>query len=106
MDVVYHLHPEQTAPGEFQLSLPSIPAGLYSLYADVVHATGFPETLVAQLSVPDIAGRPLAGDDAKGVAQPLSSLQDGGNSCPANPVAGMRFHLPDGYTMVWNNQAK
>jgi hypothetical protein len=106
MDVVYHLHPEQIAPGEFQLALPSIPAGLYNLYADVVHATGFPETLVARLELPEIAGRALAGDDAKGMTQPLSSLRGEPNACPVNPVAGLRFHLPDGYTMVWDNATK
>jgi hypothetical protein len=100
-DVVYHLHPDQIAPGEFQLALPSIPAGTYSLYADVVHATGFPETLVAQMTLPDVTGRPLAGDDAKGLAQALTSP----SSCPANPVTGPSFRLPDGYTMVWNNPA-
>jgi hypothetical protein len=106
MDIVYHLHPDQVAPGEFQLTLPSIPTGDYSLYADVVHATGFPETLVAQIALPEIAGRPLAGDDAKGTAQPLSSLAGGPNICPANPIAGPQFHLPDGYTMIWSNAAK
>ena len=106
MDVVYHLHPDQIAPGDFQLALPSIPAGVYSLYADVVHATGFPETLVARLELPEIAGRPLNGDDAKGLTQPLSSLRGMPNACPINPVAGSRFHLPDGYTMVWDNTAK
>jgi hypothetical protein len=106
IDVVYHLHPEQIAPGEFQLALPSIPAGLYNLYADVVHATGFPETLVAQIELPEIAGRALNGDDAKGIAQPLNPLRGEPNGCPVNPVAGSRSHLPDGYTMVWDNAAK
>jgi hypothetical protein len=106
MDVVYHLHPEQIAPGEFQLALPSVPAGLYDLYADVVHATGFPETLVTRIELPEMAGRALAGDDAKGTAQPLNSLRGEPNGCPTNPVAIARFHLPDGYTMVWDNAAK
>jgi hypothetical protein len=57
LDLVYHLHPDQVAPGEFQLALPSIPAGSYQVYADVVHATGFPETLVARLALPEISGR-------------------------------------------------
>jgi hypothetical protein len=79
---------------------------MYSLYADVVHATGFPETLVTRLELPETTGRVLAGDDAKGTAQPLSSLRGEPNACPANPVAGSRFALPDGYTMVWDNPAK
>jgi hypothetical protein len=105
MDVVYHLHPDQVAPGEFQLPLPSVPAGTYSLYADVVHATGFPETLVGSITLPEISGRPLAGDDAKGVAQPLPASRGTTPTCGADPVAGPRFKLPDGYTMVWNNPA-
>ena len=31
MDVVYHLHPEPVATGEFQLPMPSVPAGTYRL---------------------------------------------------------------------------
>jgi hypothetical protein len=106
MDLVYHLHPDQVAPGKFQLALPSVPAGNYNLYADVVHATGFPETLVAQISLPQIAGRPLAGDDASGEAPPLKSLPGASASCPSAAVAGPQFHLPDGYTMVWENAGR
>jgi len=100
LDLVYHLHPDQVAPGKFDLALPSIPAGDYSVYADVVHATGFPETLVTRLELPAINGRALAGDDAKGVAPPV---QAGSNGCPANPAPGAQFHLPDGYSMAWTN---
>jgi hypothetical protein len=106
LDVVYHLHPEQTMPGEFQLEMPSVPAGLYQVYVDVVHATGFPETLATQVQLPKITGRPLAGDDAKGTAPALSSLRGMPNGCPIDPVAGARFSLPDGFTMVWTNAAK
>ena len=102
MDVVYHLHPDQVAPGEFQLELPSVPAGDYRLYADVVHATGFPETPVASITLPDIAGRPLSGDDAKGTAQPLS-VSAAASACSAAPASEPKFELPDGYAMVWRN---
>jgi hypothetical protein len=105
MDVVYHLHPDQIAPGEFQLALPSMPSGTYSLYADVVHATGFPETLVARIAMPSIHGRPLAGDDATGLAPLLNASSSGSSACPVTPAAGPSLRLPDGYTMVWNNPA-
>src|SRR5215470_1462729 len=62
MDVVFHLHPDQVGSGEFRLDLPTIPAGTYHLYADVVHANGFPETLVTSLTLPYTHGRELAGD--------------------------------------------
>lgn len=88
MDVVFHLHPEMVGTGEFRLPLPSMPAGSYRLYADVVHANGFPETLLAPVTLPEIHGRPLAGDDAEGA-----------------PGAGARtsvtYKLPDGYSMQW-----
>lgn len=100
MDVVFHLHPEPVGTGEFQLALPSMPAGDYHLYADVVHASGFPETLVAAIPLPQIAGRPLAGDDAEGLAKPVAA-SIGGNLATIEGQHEERFTLRDGYTMVW-----
>ncbi len=100
MDVVFHLHPDPVATGEFQLALPSVPAGDYRLYADVVHAIGFPETIVGTVALPQISGRPLQGDDAEGKASPL-------NIIPAAQVGSeQRFRLPDGDTMVWKKPAQ
>ena len=100
MDVVYHLHPEPVSAGDFQLALPSVPAGMYRLYADVVHAAGFPETIVGSVMLPSIAGRALQGDDAEGTDTPVS------HDMP-NATAGSdeRFKLPDGYTMEWKRPA-
>ena len=70
MDVVFHLHPEPTATASSSSRCPSVPAGTYHLYADVVHASGFPETIVGTVTLPAIAGRPLAGDDAEGAQLP------------------------------------
>ncbi|MFT4113663.1 hypothetical protein [Silvibacterium sp.] len=95
MDVVFHLHPEQAAPGDFRLALPSLPAGDYRLYADVVHASGFPETMVSAVKIPKyVPGRPLAGDDAEATAEPLTIT--GGATEIKNS-----YKLPDGYTMAW-----
>jgi hypothetical protein len=73
LDVVYHLHPELVSSGLFRLPLPSMPAGTYELYADIVHANGFSETMVASIEVPAISGRALAGDDASAVDTPWRS---------------------------------
>jgi hypothetical protein len=111
MDVVFHLHPEPVATGEFRLPLPSVPAGDYRLYADVVHAIGFPETIVGDVTLGQIAGRPLAGDDAAGTSTPVGQLQSDSPAShtvpePAALVAPeQRFKLGDGYTMVWKNPA-
>ncbi len=95
MDAVYHLHPEQAGAGDFRLKLPDMPPGNYKLYGDVVHANGFPETLVTTITVPPgLAGRPLAADDASGSPAPLSAGE-----------LGPAYKLPDGYTMVWDKPA-
>ena len=58
MDAVFHLHPGLAASGDFRISLPAMPPGTYKLYADVVHANGFPETLVTTITIP--AGHAMA----------------------------------------------
>jgi len=69
-----------------------MPAGNYKLYGDIVHANGFPETLVSTITVPaDMPGGPLGADDASGSPQPLSQGQ-----------LGNSYKLPDGYVMVWD----
>jgi hypothetical protein len=87
MDRLFHLHPEAVDPGVFALALPSMPAGRYQLFGDVVHASGLAETLVAEIDVPEVAGTPLTGDDSAGTAPPRSPsggdvaevlLEDGG----------------------------
>ena len=70
LDVVYHLHPEARENGSFTLTLPSVAAGHYKLYADIVHANGFPETMVTAIDLPVITSRPLSGDDAAATAEP------------------------------------
>ena len=93
LDVVFHLHPEPSGPGQFRLPLPEMPPGNYRLYADIVHENGFPETLTSSLKIgpADTTRRLLAGDDAAGLAR---SVENG-------PELGATFHLPDGYSMTW-----
>lgn len=97
MDRVWHLHPEMIGTGRFREQLPDMPQGDYKLYADVVHADGFPETLVADIAVrSDTHGQPLAGDDSAGTARPITSAALGGNIAM----------LPDGSRMVWDREAR
>ncbi|MBV8865005.1 MAG: hypothetical protein JO210_06340 [Acidobacteriaceae bacterium] len=93
LDVVYHLHPELNGRGTFRLQLPSMPAGTYKLYADIVHANGFPETMVSTLRLSsELRGRLLAGDDAAGSSSPWNQVADSPKQ---------EFALPDGYRMIW-----
>lgn len=91
LDLVYHLHPELVEPGVFKHALPAMPAGEYRLYADVVHQSGLPETLVTTITLPEIKGLPLVGDDAAGSASAVSSAS----------ALGTEFTLPDGHKMTW-----
>ena len=95
MDAVFHLHPALVEPGDLRTTLPSMPAGDYRLYADIVHATGFPETLTTTLTIPpDLPAAPLDAEDAS-AAPPSLSAGDLGPLCK----------LPDGYTMIWDKPA-
>jgi hypothetical protein len=92
MDLIAHLHPQQTAGGQFEQTLPSMPAGRYRIFADVVHATGFPETGIGEVTLPDIiSGLPLD-DDALASAEPRV---DGPQTSGAP--------LSMGYRMRWLN---
>jgi hypothetical protein len=70
MDRVYHLHPDQAATGFFETPLPSLPAGTYRIYGDIVHQSGFAETAVGEAKLPDVQGQPVSGDDAAGPDSP------------------------------------
>jgi hypothetical protein len=102
MDHVWHLHPEMIATGRFRQQLPDLPRGNYKLYADVVHADGFPETLAADFSMNmDVDGQPLSGDDAAGSAQPTLARgsrmiwdRDPG-PLVAKKLVLFRFHIED-----------
>jgi len=93
MDLVWHLHPELNRNDVFVQQLPTMPAGRYALFGDIVHANGLPETATTQLTLPDIEGRPLTGDDA-GVAQAHSLRSE-------NSVS----QLDARYRMIWDRTA-
>ena len=95
LDQVFHLHPSEAGEGLFTVELPATPAGRYQLYADIVHESGVPETLVAELAIPTaIAGKPLSGDDAAGAGPPLRAADPGRTVSP----------LADGSRMVWRRE--
>src|SRR5262249_9032317 len=64
LDRVWHLHPEPLTGGRFLQKLPTMPAGRYQLFADVVHASGLYETATAEIGLSEFTGTELSGDDA------------------------------------------
>jgi hypothetical protein len=125
MDRFYHLHPQivPLEPGlhphrepSFEMKLPTIPAGRYQVFADVVRVSGFPDTMVAEIDLPDIPGVALTGDNSAAVSSPLSAdgarannSGDSNHTSGANGLAekasitpdGATATLPDGYKMIW-----
>jgi hypothetical protein len=130
LDRFYHLHPSLRAlpPGlhpinglSFETDLPAIPAGRYQVFGDVVRESGFADTMIAEINLPDVPGVPLTGDNSAAAAPPLSpgnstgsvigasasgaasnANSDSGIQVKTNASAdGMAAILPDGYRMVW-----
>jgi len=95
MDRFYHLHPTQTGPNNFTEDLPAIAAGHYEVFADIVRASGFPDTMVAETDFPDLPGHDLTGDDSEVSAPSLSGAGQENSIAP----------LTDGGRMVWEREA-
>jgi hypothetical protein len=91
MDRLLHLHPERIEGGAFAEELPAISAGRYQVFADVVDKAGFPWTLVGDVNLPQIDGKPLTGDDSSWSGAPLTK--------PAGEAS--TFLLPDSGHMTW-----
>ena len=105
MDAVFHLHPALTAPGELAMALPQMPAGHYRLFGDIVHRSGFPETLTATLDVPQgFHGGTLSPEDASAAPAPLTATTGGDHA--GTGADRSTFRLPDGYSMSWNRPAQ
>jgi hypothetical protein len=124
LDAFYHLHPKMVkamtpkseggddfdspAPDSrraevtntFDVTLPSIPAGRYQVYADVVRASGFPDTMTAEITIPETVGAAMTGDDSGAHARPIGDVM-AGDANAADSADGPVVTLPDGYKMVW-----
>ncbi|HEV2170448.1 MAG TPA: hypothetical protein VGR40_05850 [Candidatus Binatus sp.] len=91
LDRMWHLHPAQQPDGSFTDTLPSIDAGRYAVFADIVGKGGFPWTLVGTIELPQITGAQMTGDDSAGTAAPLTPSSDSNVDV-----------LGDGTRVVWH----
>lgn len=60
MNSILHLHPVDLVQ-----ELPPTVPGKYAVFADIVHKSGFPETMTTSVEVRDGRGKPLEGDDSQ-----------------------------------------
>ena len=85
-----HLHPVARSPQalDFDAALPALQAGRYRVYGDIVHESGYSQTLVSSVDIPP-------------VANPRATDPD--DSFFAGPVAtGTSVDLGDGTQLVWS----
>jgi len=74
LDRFYHLHPDQVAADTFAERLPALAAGNYAVFADIVRESGFPDTMTARITLPDVPSNPPIGDDS---ATTVAYVSDG-----------------------------
>lgn len=91
MDRMLHLHPDRAQGGAFAQTLPSLPAGQYEVFADILDKTGFPWTLVGKINLPQINGSTTTGDDSAWAGAVFTT------QFSDSTVA----QLPDGARVVW-----
>lgn len=86
-----HLHPVSEDSSTFVAGVGTLPAGRYRAFADVVHETGMPQTLVAEVELPGprAGDRLTDGDDTEFVGQ--------------GAAAGVA-RLADGSTVTWEGR--
>jgi hypothetical protein len=103
MDRLWHLHPERIEGGAFAEDLPTMPAGHYQVFADIVDKSGYPWTLVGSIDLPQVIGKSLSGDDSSWSGAPLlaaatdsaiSQLADGGRIAWQRDAGPLRANVP------------
>jgi hypothetical protein len=92
-----HLHPVMVDSSTFRTALPPLPAGRYRLFADVVHESGFTETLLDSVTLAGTgdAWRAADPDDAWWMSRRPSAIG-------YQPSAAS---LDDGSTMTWQRDS-
>jgi hypothetical protein len=100
---IWHLHPDRMPGGAFAENLPTMPAGNYQVFADIVDKNGFPWTLVGTVELPQIQGKAMVGDDSTWSGDPVSAsredstisqLADGGRLVWQRPNSPLRANTP------------
>jgi hypothetical protein len=93
LDAFAHLHPTPRSPQamEFDTTLPALPAGRYRVYGDIVHESGYAQTMVSNVEIRDTGGSQPADVDDSWFS---------GSAVEAGPSTS--FDLGDGLQIVWN----
>ncbi len=94
-----HVHPESADSNSFAVPFPPLPPGTYRIYADIVHETGFSQTLVDTVRVSATVGAEVG---TASLEAPGRDPDDSWAVLPApGRAGGERFALPSGRTLIW-----
>jgi len=93
LDALAHLHPvARTAAGlDFDAVLPPVPPGRYRVYGDIVHESGYAQTLVSSVDL----------DGATASASTTDPDDSWFNGAPSREAAVVLYTLDDGSRLVW-----
>ncbi len=91
LDRLAHLHPTRAGENLVQ-ALPSLPAGRYAVFADIVLESGYPITGTGEIDLPELACSPLSGDDAQWAGAPAAARPTA--VAPLEGGGQMRLELP------------
>ena len=97
LDAFAHLHPVAEDTNTFETSLRDLPGGRYRVYADIVHGSGFSQTLSGLAEVPEAA--PTA--PAARTRATAPSDADDAWVVTSDILSGAVTLLSDGSTMQW-----
>jgi hypothetical protein len=94
LDALAHLHPVARTPGarDFDADLPQLPPGRYRVYGDIVHESGYAQTLVTSVEVLEAGG-------VSGVPTDADDSSFSGRGAPEAATAAV--DLEDGSRLVW-----
>jgi hypothetical protein len=103
LDVFAHVHPVARQPAAaFDLVVPPLPAGHYRVYGDIVHESGYAQTLVTRVELP---GTPATAESAAAADSDDSwfsgTAVDTGSETGGTAAAEPTFLSADGTTITW-----
>ncbi len=112
LDAFAHLHPHRIDSITFAASVPKLPPGKYWVYADITRLSGFSETIVDTLVIPEVRvsmasypAKPFVSDkdDAYFTTNSITGNNSTGNLTPTLlcGLPGIESKLSDGSTAVW-----
>jgi hypothetical protein len=104
-----HLHPvpESRVGQRFQTGVPPLPAGRYRVYGDIVHESGYAQTLVAEATLGETSSPPsTTATEAPATATSGDSDDSWAVTAAVPESASAVFAAADGMTITWERGAR